>query len=372
MGKEKKNFQTPANKRAERNSLSASNRKTSVTDGNAANNDSAFESNFRRDSSSQQSCRSPRFDAIFLDDSKQKKNYLSALKKKLPFSSTPKVSDTDTFLCELSAQFDSEMNLLDDIQIFDDELGAQTKFGEKWSYLPKPSPEPVPTNTSECVTNVDDYINRKLSIKDENNHDNAPRKLNYRRDEIQDPDPTFVNEETEVPPFPVNLDSLPSSGGRSMSMRLPDEINDAEIPVRSERVRRRRRRNPDNIAKRHQIRSEIPEVQDSALQRITESFECAQIPENRTPNYQQDEIIYDIPKPTTLQTQRRSHINIEKRTRRSRANRKATTKNKRNSTELRMHVWNENDLLGSEEGVKLRSPSPVDQVSFFDKARVSL
>ena len=334
--------------------------------------------NFQRDVNSRLSCRSPGFDAIFLDDSKQKKSYLSALKKKLSFTSTPKATDTDTFLCELSAQFDSEMNLLDDIQIPDEEHNAQPKYGEKWSYLPnKSEPEADVTENPASVTNIDDVINEKMSMQEQNG--STPNVIvqnsKDKKDAIPASNGSFNNDELDTPPFPVNLDNLPAKN-RSTSLRIPQETSDIEGPNRTERVRRRRRRNAENIAKRHQIRSEIPEEQDSALQRVTDSFSSIPQPSNETnlPNHYQDEIIYDIPKPTH-QTQRRAHVNVEKRSRRTRANRKAATLNKRNSTELRMHVWNENDLLEPnkpEGAVKLRSSSPVDQVSFFDKAKVCL
>uniref|UniRef100_H2Y8Z3 Uncharacterized protein n=1 Tax=Ciona savignyi TaxID=51511 RepID=H2Y8Z3_CIOSA len=69
------------------------------------------------------------------DELRQKKGYLSSIKKRLTFSRPPKNTDTDTFLNELSAQFDEAMNLIDDIELSEED--EKIKYGEKWSYVPK-------------------------------------------------------------------------------------------------------------------------------------------------------------------------------------------------------------------------------------------
>uniref|UniRef100_H2XNJ8 Delphilin n=1 Tax=Ciona intestinalis TaxID=7719 RepID=H2XNJ8_CIOIN len=69
------------------------------------------------------------------DELRQKKGYLSSIKKRLTFSRPPKNTDTDTFLTELSAQFDEAMNLIDDIVLPEEE--------ETIKYEPSPVAEPV-------------------------------------------------------------------------------------------------------------------------------------------------------------------------------------------------------------------------------------
>uniref|UniRef100_F6TJS8 Uncharacterized protein n=1 Tax=Ciona intestinalis TaxID=7719 RepID=F6TJS8_CIOIN len=92
------------------------------------------------------------------DELRQKKGYLSSIKKRLTFSRPPKNTDTDTFLTELSAQFDEAMNLIDDIVLPEEE--ETIKYGEKWSYLPKAEPEPelesTKRGTESSVSKIDD------------------------------------------------------------------------------------------------------------------------------------------------------------------------------------------------------------------------
>ena len=314
-------------------------------------------------------CRSPEFDSTFLDDSKQKKNYLNALKKRLTFSNPPKNSDTDTFLCEISAQFDAEMNLLDDIEIAEDD-SKDHKFGEKWSYLPKPEHNRSATEPSvlndpllEAVKELDSYhMNITSGFRANHKAFDQSDKNQFLRDPIPEAD--------DAPPFPTNLGNIspPSATSASQLTNLPQEAQHTR-PNREERVRRRRRRNPDTASKKSETarqstpQEEIPSRRLSVpLQVLLQSDESAR---------QDDAVIYDVPKPaTTVAPLRRPHVNVEKRTRRSRANRR-NEKSKRNSTELRMHVWNENDFANPTDGVKMRSSSPVDQATFFDRAKVS-
>nr|XP_004225831.2 delphilin-like [Ciona intestinalis] len=252
------------------------------------------------------------------DELRQKKGYLSSIKKRLTFSRPPKNTDTDTFLTELSAQFDEAMNLIDDIVLPEEE--ETIKYGEKWSYLPKAEPEPELESTKQEA-------------------------------------PVVTTEEIVSLPEPSPV-AEPVSGQRSTDR---------------ERVRRRRRRGTE---------SSVSKIDDMS----SPPTQSPPIPNFPVPvaaqTSQQEEVIYDVPRPVVTQTQtmRRPHINVERRSRRSRANRPLSMSAKRNSAEVRMHVWTESDInIGkyeldpptkNDEGrVTLRSTSPVENTSFFDRAK---
>uniref|UniRef100_H2Y8Z1 Delphilin n=1 Tax=Ciona savignyi TaxID=51511 RepID=H2Y8Z1_CIOSA len=182
------------------------------------------------------------------DELRQKKGYLSSIKKRLTFSRPPKNTDTDTFLNELSAQFDEAMNLIDDIELSEED--EKIKYGEKWSYVPK-------------------------------------NELETTRQEA----PVEPAQET------VSLTEPPS---------------------------------PSSISK----------VEELSAPTFSPPAPCISAPATARTN-PAEEVIYDVPRPVNhTQTLRRPHINVERRTRRSRANRPLSMSAKRNSAEVRMHKRN--------------------------------
>ena len=271
------------------------------------------------------------FNDFSFDDSK-KKGYLSSLKKKLTFSRPPKNADTDTFLNELSAQFDEEMHLVDDLQIDEEDEANKIKYGEKWSYTP-----------SQETTN-----------------------------ETQETNPSQKSNQEELSGLPT---SLPPPEESVAPSPLPEQQPSEETAtVDRQRVRRRRRRVQNNDVKpRAETTMSVyqPDIVIEPVKRISDPLIEQRLMASQTPK--EEEVVYDVPKPVT--TQRRAHINVERR-RRTRASRNAATASKRNSTELRMHVWmqNENQLVPElnsiTESVKLRSHSPTEQTSFLDRAKV--
>ena len=317
--------------------------------------------------------RSPEFEGIFLDRSKQKKSYF-----KTPFKMRPsKPTDTDTFLSEISTQVDPDLNvLLDDLVIADDDVKKDLKFGEKWSYLPKPENDKSPITSisedplMEAVKALDPHGAGNSEYQEEflKESKNRSQYNNFIRDPISEEDHDVV------PPFPTDLESI-TTGSASFTNAAanPQELKTStkEETNREERVRRRRRRNADPASKQNETPSRRTEAEKISARRLSVPLQLLQNDADST--RQDDAVIYDVPKPaTTVAPQRRAHVNIEKRSRRSRANnRRNASLNKRNSTELRMHVWNENDLADPTDGVKLRSSSPVEQGTFYDRAKVS-
>ncbi|CAK8685246.1 unnamed protein product [Clavelina lepadiformis] len=277
------------------------------------------------------------------DDSlKHTRSYLNSLKKRLTFSRPPKTNDTDTFLCELSAQFDKEMNLLDDIEIVEEEDKTEFKFGEKWSYLPKNDQSISTSSRAIQQASLDEFIQNTESNQTANN--------------VTNPEKPPLIESRSSPNVVLQQGQEKPSGNRDS------------------RVRRRRRRNlgNNNINNGVEGQSQTTAQEDMTSRRTSlpasalNFLSCAEQPVC----YEDDKVIYDVPKPTA--TQRRAHVNVEKRSRRSRANRSMSTAAKRNSSEIRMHVWTENDLSSANSvdyPVKMRSSSPTDQVSFFDRAK---
>ena len=329
-----------------------------ITDLDALNSDEMH----GQDSGLLHSSRSPDFDSIFLDDSKHKKGYLNALKKKLTFSNPPKSSDTDTFLCELSTQFDAEMNLIDDIQIVDKEP-SNFNFGEKWSYVPNSqvvADEPTSHEVSDDIS----------LIQNQTVQSHSEQETSCEQSTFYSPAPVSFEEDI-TPPFPTNLSDF--APANPVFSTVAESTNEAktENPNRSERVRRRRRRD-DRASKKRSESTASPAQDDSALRRKSCPFPALPLEISSSP-VPENEVIYDVPKPAVATQPRRAHVNVEKRTRRSRANRRNATTNKRNSTELRMHVWTEEDLNSEpSDPVRLRSSSPTEQSSFFERAKVRI
>ena len=307
--------------------------------------------------------RSPQFDSIFLDDSKQKKGYLNSLKKRLTFSNPPKNSDTDTFLCELSAQFDAKMNLLDNITIPDDDV-KEHGFGEKWSYFTKEENEAM-------LTEATNHSLLSMTVTSQNACHVSPAKQIANFQEFDD-HKTTKNDSVVTPQTqdldrhhdascPIEQEVALSPTSSAANGRFRDEPQ-TKNPG-SQQVRRRRRRNPAANQSKSKPSGEI----NGSSRRTSDPLPTFGLSEEN----KHDEVIYDVPKPVALSQPRRAHVNTEKRTRRLRANRRQEILNKRNSTELQMQVSPEIDSINSVQNVKLRSSSPVEQASFFDRAKVS-
>lgn len=212
------------------------------------------------------------------------------LTRRLTFSRPPKNADTETFLNELYAQFDKDMNLLGDLDLDFESATEPSKFGSKWSYLPNGS---LPDAKSQQVFQPDEgYVRNDLS--DLNLSD-------------------LENNVDSTPPFPLILDSGDESGvGTVDTVSSPSPVmpvfsgtRDRELEwERRERRKRRGRRNtaetnPPQFSQNEQQYSPQHSTQQQALQRLHSA------PQNSyssvTSDTQDEENIYQIPKTTTRQ-----------------------------------------------------------------------
>nr|XP_039255613.1 uncharacterized protein LOC120332437 [Styela clava]XP_039255614.1 uncharacterized protein LOC120332437 [Styela clava] len=197
-------------------------------------------------------------------------------KKRLTFSRPPKNSDTEAFLTELSAQFDDDLNILDDLAKAlqqQADASAHPNFGSKWTYLP----------------GLGERGGKEI-LQSSNTNDMSDLNLS----DIED------NKKDETPPFPLILDSGDESGLGTMDAITPPPqphyaYRDRELEWERERQNRKKKRRQAFESLTSQSDDRVKTTPSAQNNSISQSQPAVNV-------YQDDEKIYDIPKTTTATT----------------------------------------------------------------------
>ena len=301
------------------------------------------------------------------------------------------------------------MNVIGDIEITEEE--PHIKYGEKWSYVPKENhgaihdnqevEEEPQFNSFQKQSSSPDLrfqsdeqdidarsITTKFPVHDDVIHNStddvfaAHNQSNVRLSFAED-NSRVVNH-VEEPSIP------PTASPPSPPMPTKPEPAEAEVtPVRERR--RRRRKNTSDVSATSSPQVEVRNESDMQ-NRTRQAHTIAQQKDDAIPvTVIDDAVIYDVPKPhpqravsvTEDQSDRRAHVNVVRRSRRTRNQRPQSVSLRRNSADVKMQIWMENDkdfenILNFDAdskdeptppGVPMRKSSPTEQ-SFFDRAKV--
>lgn len=292
----------------------------------------------------------------------RRKGVFSSIRKKFTSKKSTKNNDTETFLDELSAQFDNELNLLDDIDLsaLDDKANDSNKYGTKWSYL---------SNENESKDQTDStMINNNVISKD------------------------------ETPPFPVSPgkqspenDFLFNSVAQN-STGIGNQQRDRQLDwEKGRRERRRNRKNHEQLANKYSDEVNTPGYRHSYCEnnKASNRENYLNSINSMQENKYEDGPIYDVPKvPISTTTSRLAQYRQEAlralsspnepemdgytslRTRR-RPMRHSKSSDGFSKSKNRLSSYELSNEAISENRSKNNS-SPTEQTNFFDKAKVSV